>query len=560
MIFFTCPDPARPDFQEELERCHQDLGCRGVKLGPIYQGVHPLDPRCRAIYAYCQRHGLPIIIHMATTFSSGVPLEYARPALMDQVAVEYPELRIVLAHLGHPWEAEAIAAIRKQPHLFCNVSALYYRPWQFYNAMRLVVEYGAEAKLLFGSDYPATTTGESLAGLRNVNAVLGQSGLPRIPDEVIEGIIHRDALATLGNRRSAKGNHVMILPATMRALQLREVGRLELVELPVPNPGPEEVLVKTAATTICTSDLNDIAGNVLGVHLPRVLGHEGAGRVAALGDRVQGLAVGQAVAAHPVVPCRQCEDCRRGLGHLCLRMGHLGIDRDGTFAEYFLLRADRLRPVPPGLDMALAALMEPVCVCIESLRRSRLSAGETLLVIGDGPFGVLTARLALRDHPADGARPRKLILVGRHDFRMAQVPEAVTIHEKRVPDVAEAVLRETGGLGADAAILCTGSQRAMDQCVASVRARGRVVVFSGIPARATIDLLRVHLKELDILGACNDENELDRAMACLADPELGLDRLVTHRLPLAQWERGLELAAHAREEALKVAFVFEETE
>jgi threonine dehydrogenase-like Zn-dependent dehydrogenase len=345
----------------------------------------------------------------------------------------------------------------------------------------------------------------------------------------------------------------MTLPATMRALQMREVGRLELVSLPVPNPGPEEVLVKTAAATICTSDLKDIAGNVLGVDLPRVLGHEGSGRVAALGSRVQGLAVRQAVAAHPVVPCRECADCRRGLGHLCLRMGHLGIDRDGTFAEYFLLRADRLRPVAAGFDMALAALMEPVCVCLESLRRSRLSEGETLVVLGDGPFGVLTARLAL------GLKPGKLILVGRHDFRMAQVPEAVAIHERRVPDVAEAVLRETDGLGADAAILCAGSERAMGQCVASVRARGRVVVFSAVPGSPTIDLFRVHMKELEILGSCNDEEELDRAIACLADPELGLDRLVTHRLPLAEWQRALELAAHAREEALKVAFVFEDS-
>jgi threonine dehydrogenase-like Zn-dependent dehydrogenase len=203
--------------------------------------------------------------------------------------------------------------------------------------------------------------------------------------------------------------------------------------------------------------------------------------------------------------------------------------------------------------MALAALMEPVCVCLESLRRARLAAGETLLIVGDGPFGVLTARLALQ------FRPRKLVLVGRHDFRMAQVPEAVAIRENRVPDVAQAVLRETGGLGADAAILCSGTQRAMDQCVASVRARGRVVVFSGSAGSPTIDLFRVHMKELEILGACNDENELDRAIACLADPELGLDRLVTHRLSLAQWERALDLAAHARDEALKVAFVFEET-
>jgi predicted TIM-barrel fold metal-dependent hydrolase len=135
---------------------------------------------------------------MATTFSSGVPLEYARPAHMDRVAVEFPELRIVLAHLGHPWEPETIPVIRKQPHVYADISALYYRPWQFYHAMRLATEYGAGGKLLFGSDFPATTTTDSIAGLRGVNAVLGASGLPRVPEDMIEGILHRDALQLLG--------------------------------------------------------------------------------------------------------------------------------------------------------------------------------------------------------------------------------------------------------------------------------------------------------------------------------------------------------------------------
>ncbi len=201
LIFFASPDPAQADAMQELERCHRDLGCQGVKLGPIYQGVHPLDKRCREIYSYCQRHGLPIMIHMATTFSSGVPLDYARPAHMDQVAVEFPDLKIVLAHLGHPWEAETIAAIRKSPNLFADVSALYYRPWQFYNSMRLLVEYGAERNVLFGSDFPATTTAGSIAGLRSVNAIPAATGLPEIPEDVIEAIIHRDALGLLGIRR-----------------------------------------------------------------------------------------------------------------------------------------------------------------------------------------------------------------------------------------------------------------------------------------------------------------------------------------------------------------------
>ncbi len=198
LIFFAAVDPGREGFMEELKRCHQDLHCRGVKLGPIYQGVHPLDPRYYQIYEYCQRQGLPIISHMATTFSSGVPLEYARPAHMDQVACDFPDLKIVLAHMGHPWEGETLAAIRKQPNLYADVSALYYRPWQFYNMMRLAIEYRAESNLLFGSDYPATTTADSIQGLHGVNEILGESGLPAIPMSVVDDIIHRNSLELLG--------------------------------------------------------------------------------------------------------------------------------------------------------------------------------------------------------------------------------------------------------------------------------------------------------------------------------------------------------------------------
>ena len=198
LVFFASIDPGQPGFEAELERCHQDLRCRGVKLAPIYQGVHPLDSRYRHIYAYCQRYALPILIHMATTFSSGTPLEYARPAHMDQVAIDFPDLKLVLAHLGHPWEGETIAVIRRNANVFADLSALYYRPWQFYNSMRLLVEYHAEHKVLFGSDFPFTMTADSLQAVRNLNAILAASGLPPVPREVIEDIIHREALALLG--------------------------------------------------------------------------------------------------------------------------------------------------------------------------------------------------------------------------------------------------------------------------------------------------------------------------------------------------------------------------
>jgi predicted TIM-barrel fold metal-dependent hydrolase len=206
-----------------LERSHEDLRCQGVKLAPIYQGVHPLDPRYRHIYAYCQKHRLPILIHMATTFSSGTPLEYARPAHMDQVAIDFPDLKLVLAHLGHPWEGETLAVIRRNANEFADLSALYYRPWQFYNSMRLLVEYHAEHKVLFGSDFPFTTTGDSLRAIRNVNGILATSALPPVPGEVIEGIIRRDALAFNG-KSSEAGCAVSANPAGPRA----ETGKLLL--------------------------------------------------------------------------------------------------------------------------------------------------------------------------------------------------------------------------------------------------------------------------------------------------------------------------------------------
>jgi len=196
-VFVTSIDPMDADFMEQLRYTHKTLGARMVKLGPIYQGLHPHDGRYRQIYTYCQQHGLPIVTHMATTFASRVPLEYARPVLMEQICCEYPDLKVILAHMGHPWEGEAIASIRKRPNMYADISALYYRPFQFYQSMRLLEEYGAQSKVFFGSDFPATTTEGTLNGLRNVNAIIAGTALPPVSSEVIEGIISRNPIEVL---------------------------------------------------------------------------------------------------------------------------------------------------------------------------------------------------------------------------------------------------------------------------------------------------------------------------------------------------------------------------
>ena len=125
-----------------------ELGLCGLKLGPIYQNIHPHDPRIYRVYGAAQELKIPILIHQGAAYPRNAPLEYAQPVLLERVALDFPDLKIVIAHLGHPWEAETIVLVRKQPNVFADISALFYRPWQFYNSMRLADEYGVLKSIL----------------------------------------------------------------------------------------------------------------------------------------------------------------------------------------------------------------------------------------------------------------------------------------------------------------------------------------------------------------------------------------------------------------------------
>jgi uncharacterized protein len=198
LLGFAACDPTQEGALAELRTGIEDLGLVGVKMMPMYAGFDPRDPRCQPIYAYCQEQRLPILFHSGTTFNTIAPLEYTRPWLFDAVAIRYPELRMVLAHVGHPFCEECLVVIRKHPHVYADISALYYRPWQFYNMLVAAQEYHVTTKLLFGTDYPFAKGQESIDGLRNANQIAGTSGLPQISQETINGILERDALAALG--------------------------------------------------------------------------------------------------------------------------------------------------------------------------------------------------------------------------------------------------------------------------------------------------------------------------------------------------------------------------
>lgn len=195
-IGFMSIDPMRYDWSEEMEKSLA-LGLVGIKLAANYQRFDPLSREALALYARAERLELPIIFHTGASPVREAPLKYAHPLVTDEVAIRFPDLKIVMAHVGHPWVRETIVTVRKHPNVYADVSAIYTRQWMVYEAMLMASEWGVMHKLLFGSDFPLTTPEFAMERLRAVNEIVKGTQFPQISLEKIEGVIHADALGIL---------------------------------------------------------------------------------------------------------------------------------------------------------------------------------------------------------------------------------------------------------------------------------------------------------------------------------------------------------------------------
>jgi len=338
----------------------------------------------------------------------------------------------------------------------------------------------------------------------------------------------------------------------MKALRLLRPGHVELTQVDVPAVPAGHLLIRTGAAIICTSDLNDIRENPFSIELPVTLGHEGAGTVADMAPDVTGFSVGDRVAAHPVHPCGLCDVCRAGMSHLCSDMGHFGLNMPGTFAEYFVVRADRTRKIG-DLPFPPAALAEPVCVCLEALAQTDSREGERLLILGDGPFGAILAILAGEMDFAE------VVVAGHHDFRLGFAAGATTVNLNDA-DGPSRLKNLAPPMGFDRAILAVGASKAVATAMELLRPKGRLVVFAAVSSPAPVDLFGLHVRELEIVGACNDQDRLDDAIEVLRDRASDLAACVTHTFDLEQFAEALTLAESGRDVSMKVAFNFDDRE
>ncbi|MFN3688638.1 zinc-dependent alcohol dehydrogenase [Salinarimonas sp.] len=316
----------------------------------------------------------------------------------------------------------------------------------------------------------------------------------------------------------------------MRALELRAGPTLALVDRPWPQvSAPDDVVVRIVHSGICGTDRSILVGKFAALE-GTVLGHESVGIVEAVGPQVDGLRAGDRVIVNPTLYCGTCESCLKGRLNFCTRKSgnEIGIDRDGTFADAFRVSARFLHRVPDGMSLDRAVMVEPLVCALNNLQAAGLTAGETVVVLGGGPMGVITAMLALHLGAdvvlveADPTRRQlcREILLEADDERLA----VLAPDDEALRDRADVVVDSVGNL--------------LETAIGLARTAGRVVVM-GFDSRATATVapLDILMRGLRIIGAGDYDSSIFPLGVKLAGA-LPLERVITDRLPLEEHEAG----------------------
>ncbi len=346
------------------------------------------------------------------------------------------------------------------------------------------------------------------------------------------------------------------IPATMLAAVYRGVNDVRLETVPVPDIGPGEILLKVHTCGVCGTDLKKIA---TGSHsAPRIFGHETSGTVAAVGANVTQFASGDPVMVFHHIPCRECYYCRNKTFAQCETYKKVGCTAGfepsgGGFAEYvrvmdWIVQKGTVR-IPNGISFEQASFVEPINTCMKGIERMAFQPGETVLVIGQGPIGIMLSVLARRA----GTR---VITSDLYDQRLT-ISKALgldnAINVSRVDPVKEAH-GQTEGRGADAAILAVGANSLIRTAMNAVRPGGRVLLFAQTQhGEVTFDPAAVCMDEKTLIGSYSASIDLqDESVQFVMGRAMALENLISHRFPLEQAVEALDLAAHPQPGSMKV--------
>jgi 2-desacetyl-2-hydroxyethyl bacteriochlorophyllide A dehydrogenase len=338
----------------------------------------------------------------------------------------------------------------------------------------------------------------------------------------------------------------------MKAISIDKPRSVGIIDVAEPKAGENEAIIKIKTAGICGSDLGSYLGTFSLVTYPRIPGHELAGEIVEISENDGGLAVGDRVTIEPLVRCGNCYPCRIGRYNCCENLTVMGVHIDGGMQEYFRAPVNLLHKLPDDMDFSKAALIEPLTIGIHSVNRSQLSEGETALVLGAGPIGLVILAVAK-------SRGAKVISVDLLESRLEQAKEFgadYTINPSK-ENVNSAVEKITNNEMANVVFEAIGAKETIENTIYLVSYAGRVVMtgYAHEPARFQEPQL-ITKKELTILGSRNSQNDFPDAIRFIQASEFDLTKLITHLLPYTEARRAFSILDTKSEPVTKILLTF----
>lgn len=322
----------------------------------------------------------------------------------------------------------------------------------------------------------------------------------------------------------------------MKAAQIEAPGQAAVVSAAEPQIGQDDVLIKVRAAGICGTDLHIFKGEYE-ARYPLIPGHEFSGEVVAVGDAVTRFRVGDRVTADPNVPCGRCENCQRNEPNQCRNLAAIGVTRNGVFAEYVVAPQGVVFPIG-DMSYAAAALIEPLACVVWGLKRVEVQPGDTVLLFGAGPMGCLLLQ-ALK-HAGASRVVVTDVVPSRLELAAALGANETVLADARQQEALMALEPQ----GYDIVVDATGIPRIIEQLPLYARPRGKVWVFGVAPrgTKVSYDPYEVFRKDLSIIGSFAVNRTFPQSIALIQHGAVKVEPLISHRLPLDDFCRGLDIA------------------
>ena len=339
----------------------------------------------------------------------------------------------------------------------------------------------------------------------------------------------------------------------MIAARIRSPLEADVLETAEPSVGPREVLIEVKNAGVCGTDLHIWHGSYALAAYPVVPGHEFSGVVAAVGERVQTFSIGDRVTADPNLPCYHCTFCQQRQFNQCLNLEVVGVTRSGAFSRYVSVPESAVYSVG-DMPFAQAALLEPLACVVWGLKQVQLQAGNTMLIFGAGPMGILMLQAVLRSGAAS------VVMVDKEPWRLelaAQLGAATLPADELTPQALRDAVKDIAPYGFDVVADATGVPKVVEGTFEYVKPGGKVWVFGVTPAEARVPFspYEVFRKDLKIIGSFALNKTFHEAISLVRGGALTLAPVVSHTLPIRDFERGLELAERDPKR-MKVQFAF----